>query len=78
MSEIVKGFPYEEALDTDVINKQNGKGGKDVRRVAKEDDITVGVVVKNLVKENKITPSFNKMEYEYYRGMERTNTDKRR
>ncbi|KAJ8942230.1 hypothetical protein NQ314_010130 [Rhamnusium bicolor] len=56
----------EEARDNDIINKQKGKEKEDRTRNAKEADIKPGdkVLVENMIIPHKLTPRYDKNEYE--------------
>ena len=55
-----------ETRDRDYTNKQKGKEKADLQRGAKDPNINVGdkVFLKNVILPNKLTPTFDKNEYE--------------
>lgn len=57
---------YEEARENDAIRKERTKMYADNRRGAKASDVEIGdkVVAKNMVKTNKLTPTFGTREFE--------------
>lgn len=57
---------YEEARENDAIRKKRAKIYADNRRGAKANEVEIGdkVVAKNMVKANKLTPTFGTTEFE--------------
>lgn len=54
-----------QAMENDKIRKEKGKNYANLKRRAKPSNIDVGdtVVVKNTIRKNKLTPTFNPQEY---------------
>lgn len=56
---------FEDVRDLDKINKEKGKEYTDRKRKAKPNDIQLGetVVLKNMVRQNKLTPTFGSEKF---------------